>query len=120
MNINVKTGTMKDFFDSARKTARQIDEGVKLTPKHTIWVDIDDMISLLKPNRKKLITYLRGKKKILLNQLSTDLERSLRSIKQDLKILSKYHFIQIVDEKQIGKVIQPTFGKSKIEIRSTI
>ncbi|ETR69286.1 MAG: transcriptional regulator [Candidatus Magnetoglobus multicellularis str. Araruama] len=120
MDINVKTGTIKDFFNSARETARQIDQGVKLTPKHTIWVDIDDMISLLKPNRTKLITYLRGKKKILLNQLSTDLERSSRSIKQDLKILSKYNLIQILDEKQIGKIVQPTFGTRKIEIRSTI
>jgi len=78
------------------------------------------MISVLKPNRTKLITYLHGKKKILLNQLSTDLERSSRSIKQDLKILSKYNLIQVWDEKQIGKVIQLTFGTRKIEVRSTI
>jgi hypothetical protein len=31
MDINVKTGTIKDFFNSARETARQIDQGVKPT-----------------------------------------------------------------------------------------
>ena len=36
MTITLKAGTIKDFFISAKETAKEIDEGRKLMPKNTI------------------------------------------------------------------------------------
>jgi len=37
----LKSGTTKDFFDSARETAREIDEGKKVTEKDIIRIGED-------------------------------------------------------------------------------
>ena len=34
--ISIQNGTIDDFFNSALKTAEQIDNEEKVTPKHTI------------------------------------------------------------------------------------
>jgi hypothetical protein len=39
MALKIKQGTLNDFLDSARDTAREIDSGKKLTRKKTIWVE---------------------------------------------------------------------------------
>ncbi len=52
MSVKIKQGTLTDFLDSARDTAREIDSGKKLTRKKTVWVEPEDMEQLLKPERK--------------------------------------------------------------------
>jgi len=39
MTLKIKQGTLSDFLDSARDTAREIDSGKKLTRKKTVWVE---------------------------------------------------------------------------------
>ena len=34
--VNIRNGTIEDFFSSALQTAKQIDNNEKITPKHTI------------------------------------------------------------------------------------
>lgn len=45
MSIEIKAGKLSDFFSSAR----EIDQGKKLTRKNTVWVDSKDLMQLLKP-----------------------------------------------------------------------
>lgn len=62
MTIEIKPGTLSDFFVSAKEKAKEIDEGRRLTPKNIIWVAPSDLLAILKPERTKLIRYLRGNK----------------------------------------------------------
>jgi predicted transcriptional regulator len=122
MTIEIKSGTLSDFFASAKETAREIDKGKKLTKKNIIWVDPEDLILLLKPERTNLVRYLRKEKKVVFSELMQVLNRSPVSLNNDLKILSKYDLIHISTENKHGvhKVIESSFGNEKIEFRVEI
>jgi len=38
MTIEIKKGSISDFFTSAKETAKEIDAGKKVTRKKTIWL----------------------------------------------------------------------------------
>lgn len=121
MSIEIKTGTLSDFFSSAKETAKEIDKGKKLTRKNAIWVDAKDLILLLKPERTNLVKYLRKEKRIVFSQLVKTLKRSPVSLNNDLKILSKYELITITKEVNpghgINKVIHSNLNDEKFEFR---
>ena len=51
MSIELKNGSVSDFFASAKETAKEIDEGKKVTPKNIVWVEPSDLMAILKPER---------------------------------------------------------------------
>ncbi len=124
MNIELKAGSISNFFSSAHETAKEIDEGRKVTKKNIIWVDPIDLMAILKPERTKLVQYLRKKRKVFFSELMSDMHRTPVSLNNDLKILSKYQLIKIFKESNSGhgvhKVIESTFGNDKIEFRAEI
>jgi predicted transcriptional regulator len=124
MNVELKAGAISDFFASAKKTAKEIDEGRKITPKNVIWVDPIDLMAMLKPERTKIVKYLRKKRKVLFSELMSDMHRTPASLNNDLKILSKYQLVKIFKEPNPGhgvhKVIESTFGNEKIEFKAEI
>jgi len=119
MSIEIKAGTLIDFLESAKQTAREIDAGGALTPKNTIWVEAADMARLLKPQRTALIKYLRKHKRVIFSDLSRTLKRSPVSLNNDLDILSKYALIRITREPNSGhgihKVIESSLGDETVE-----
>ena len=121
MSINIKSGTLSEFFISARETAKEIDKGMRLTTKHTIWVDQEDLVLLLKPERTKLVKYLRKEKRVVFSDLMRAMNRTPTSLNNDLKILSKYDLVRIFKEANPGhgthKVIESSIGSEKIEFR---
>ena len=124
MSIELKTGSLADFFASAQETAREIDQGDKVTPKNTIWVEPVDLMHLLKPERTKLVQYLRKKKKVVFSELLSEMKRTPVSLNNDLKLLSKYQLVHVFKEKNPGhglrKVVEATFGNETIEFRAEI
>ncbi len=124
MTVELKAGSLKDFFASAKETAIEIDKGRKLTPKKIIWVAPSDLIAILKPERTKLVQFLRKKKKVIYSELMSEMRRTPASLNNDLKILSKYQLIKIFKEPNPGhgihKVIESTFGNEKIEFKTVI
>ncbi len=124
MPIKIRTGYLSDFFDSARETAREIDRGEKVTPKKNIWVEPDDLIRLLKPERMKLLRYLRGKHRILFKDLVDEMCCTPSSMNRNLNLLSKYQLVQISKEKTLDhgvqKIIEPAFGNQRLEFRTEI
>ena len=124
MSIEIKTGTLNEFFASAKETAREIDQGKKLTRKNTIWVDSKDLMLLLKPERTNLVKYLRKEKKVVFSKLMDVMHRSPVSLNNDLKILSKYDLVHISKESNPGhgvnKVVESSLGNEKIEFRVEI
>jgi len=124
MSIEIKAGTLNEFFASAKETAREIDQGKKLTSKKTVWVDSKDLMLLLKPERTNLVKYLRKEKKVVFSKLMNAMHRSPVSLNNDLKILSKYDLIRISKEPNPGhgvnKVIESSLGNEKIEFRVEI
>ena len=124
MTIDIKSGSLSDFFASAKETAREIDAGKRLTKKNTIWVDPKDLMLLLKPERTNLVKYLRKEKSVVFSELMRVLDRSPASLNNDLKLLSKYDLIRIVKKSNPGhgvhKIIESSLGNEKIEFRVEI
>jgi predicted transcriptional regulator len=124
MTIEIKEGDMSDFFASAKETAKEIDEGEKVTRKNTVWVESRDLMDLLKPERTRLVKFLRSKKRIVYTDLLNEMKRTPVSLNRDLRLLSKYQLIKIHKEPNPGhgihKVIEPMFQDEKIEIRAEI
>ncbi len=124
MSTNIKSGTLSDFFDSARETAKEIDAGQKTSPKNTIWVDSKDFRDLLKPERTDLIQFLRQNNRVVFSELMQAMERSPASLNKDLGILSKYQLIRVFKEPNPGhgmrKVIESTFDNEPIRMVTEI
>ena len=120
----MQVGSLSEFFDSAKETARELDRGERLTPKNRVWVAPEDFACFIKPARMQLIRYLRGKERVNFSDLIEDLHRSAASLRRDLKLLSKYQLIAIEKEPQSGNgvhtVITPKIESGKLEIMITI
>ena len=124
MSIELKAGSMEDFFSSAKETAKEIDNKEKITEKNIIWVDPLDLMAILKPERTRIVQYLRKKKRVFFSDLMSDMHRTPVSLNNDLKILSRYQLVKIFKEPNPGhgvhKVIESTFGNEKIEFKAVI
>ena len=122
--VNIKNGTVEDFFDSAMQTAKQIDNHEKVTPKHTIWMETNDLLNILKPQRTQLIQYLKNKTKVYYSVILEELHKSPSSLNKDLELLSKYQLIDVQKEPNaehgIRKIIKPLYLNEQIEFRATI
>ena len=122
--MNIQAGTLSDFFESARETAKELDRGERLTPKHRVWVDPEDFSRLIKPERVELIRHLRGKKHIVFNELVKDMHRSAKSLRRDVNLLAKYQLVSIERDYQNGHggrlIISPLFGMQKLEVKAEI
>jgi predicted transcriptional regulator len=124
MGIEIKSGSLADFFASAKDTAKEIDEGKLITKKYIIWMEPADLSSLLKPERIKLIKVLRRKKRFVFSNLKTEMQRTATSLNNDLRLLAKYALVRTFNEPNAGhgihKVVEPLFGNNKIEFRAEI
>lgn len=124
MSVKIKQGTLNDFLDSARDTAREIDASKKLTRKKTIWVEPEDMAQLLKPERTRMIQYLRIHNRVPFPELVAAMGRTRVSVNRDLEILEKYRLVHSYTEPNPGhgvrKVIQPDFGREKILLEASV
>ena len=122
--ISIQSGTIEDFFESAMQTAKQIDNNEKITPKYTIWMETDDLLNILKPQRTKLIKYLKNKTKVYYSVLLKEFHKSPSSLNKDLELLSKYQLINILKEPNAGhgirKVIKPLYLNEQIEFRAIV
>jgi len=124
MNIEIKSGSLSDFFSSAKETAREIDQKKGVTRKNTVWVDAHDLMLLLKPERTNLVKYLRKEKKTAFSKLAKAVNRSPVSLNQDLALLSKYGLVTITKETNPGhgvhRMIESNVDNNKIEFRVEI
>jgi predicted transcriptional regulator len=122
--VSIQNGTIEDFFDSAMHSAKQIDDNEKVTPKHTIWMETEDLLNILKPQRTKLIQYLRDKTKVYYSVILDELKKSPSSLNKDLELLSKYQLINILKEPNAGhgikKVIQPLYHNEELEFKAIV
>ena len=120
MSVTIKPGSLSDFFASARETAKEIDEGRTVTPKNIIWVEPDDLRALLKPERTRLVEYLRQNNRVIFSDLMQAMGRTPSSLNNDLEILSKYQLVRIFREPNPGhgvrKIIESTFDNERIQV----
>ena len=120
MSVTIKSGSLSDFFASARETAKEIDEGRKVTPKNIVWVEPNDLRALLKPERTRLVEYLRQNNRVIFSELMQAMGRTPASLNNDLEILSKYQLVQIFREPNPGhgvrKVIESAFDNERIQV----
>ncbi len=118
MSIELKTGNINDFFNSAKETAKEIDSGKKLSRKNIVWVDTQDLAKILKPERTKIVTFLRNKKEVFFSDLEVEMDRTKASLNNDLKILEKYQLVNVYKKPNPGhgvrKVVSSMIGTEKI------
>ncbi|MCI5148241.1 MAG: HTH domain-containing protein [Candidatus Electrothrix sp. MAN1_4] len=124
MSVEIKAGSLNDFFVSAKETAKEIDERRKVTEKNIVWVEPHDLMAILKPERTRIVQYLRKKQRVIFSELMAEMRRTPVSLNNDLKILSRYQLVKIYKEPNPGhgvhKVIEPTYGNEKIEFKAEI
>jgi len=122
--VEIKSGSIEDFFSSAMESAKEIDTKTKITPKHTIWVDTEDLLNILKPTRTKVIKYLKDKKEVSYSTMLKELKKSPSSLNRDLELLSRYQLIDILKRVNRGhgikKVIRPLYPNQELEFRAKI
>ena len=122
--ITIQSGTIDDFFKSALHTAKEIDENKKVTPKHTIWMETEDLLNILKPHRTKLLQYLKNKTKVYYSVILDELKKSPSSLNKDLELLLKYQLIDISKEPNAGhgirKVIKPLYTNEQLEFKAMV
>jgi len=122
--VEIRNGTIEDFFNSAKETAKEIDENKKITPKHAIWMETEDLLNILKPQRTKLLQYLKNKTKVYYSDILDELHKTPSSLNKDLELLRKYQLIDILKETNAGhgirKVIKPLFLDEKMEFRAIV
>ncbi len=75
-----------------------------MTPKHTIWMETNDLLNILKPQRTKLMKYLKNKTKVYYSVMLDELKKSPSSLNQDLELLSKYQLIDILKDMVLEKL----------------
>ncbi|MDU9050496.1 MAG: hypothetical protein Q3M30_16745 [Candidatus Electrothrix sp. Rat3] len=124
MSVELKSGSINNFFASAKETAKEIDEGKKITRKNIVWVEPSDLMAILKPERTRIVQYLRKKQRVIFSELMAEMHRTPVSLNNDLKILLKCQLVKIVKEPNPGhgihKVIESTYGNEKIEFKAEI
>ena len=122
--INITSGSLEDFFNSALERAAEVDADINVTPKHTIWMEMDDLGKILKPSRTSLIKYLRSKDAVYYSVILEDLKKSPFSLNRDLELLAKYELTDISKEINSGhgvkKVIKPLYSDEEIEFRAEV
>jgi len=122
--ITIQNGTIDDFFKSALHTAKEIDENKKITPKHTIWMETDDLLNILKPQRTILLQYLKNKTKVYYSVILKELKKSPSSLNADLELLFRYQLIDILKEPNAGhgirKVIKPLYANEQLEFKAMV
>jgi len=122
--ITIQNGTIDDFFESALHTAKEIDKNKKVTPKHTIWMETEDLLNILKPQRTTLLQYLRNKTKVYYSVILEELKKSPSSLNKDLELLSKYQLIAISKEPNAGhgirKIIKPLYTNEQLEFKAMV
>jgi predicted transcriptional regulator len=122
--ITIQNGTMDDFFESALQSAKEFDENKKVTPKHTIWMETEDLLNILKPQRTKLLQYLKNKTKVYYSVILDELKKSPSSLNKDLELLLKYQLIDILKEPNAGhgirKVIKPLYTNEQLEFKAIV
>ncbi|MFV2058108.1 MAG: HTH domain-containing protein [Thiohalomonadales bacterium] len=98
----LKAGTTKDFFASARETAREIDENKEVTQKDIVWIEPDTMLELLKINTTDVIKTIRKASRITYAELEKNTGRSRASLNKDIRILEQVGIVRVQSEKNPG------------------
>ena len=120
--VKIQNGTLDDFFESATMTAKQIDKNDKISSKHTVWMETEDLRSFLKPSRTIIIEYLRNKSTVEFSELLLNLNKTPTTLNNDLKLLLKYQLIDISNRKNKesttnNKIIKPLFFNEQLELK---
>jgi predicted transcriptional regulator len=82
------------------------------------------LLVLLKPERTRLLRWLRGRWQVAFAELLSAMQRTAVSINRDLTLLAKYQLVRVYREKTpdkgVRKVIELLFGDQKLEFRAEV
>lgn len=103
---------------------KEIDADKKVTRKKTVWVESEDLIQLLKPERTRIIDYLRTHGAVSFSEWVGAMNRTRVSVNRDLEILEKYSLVHMRTQANpvhgLCKMVLPAFGHEKILLEAAV
>jgi predicted transcriptional regulator len=122
--MKIKTGSVEDFFNHHKEIAKKIDNNESVEASNTIWIEVEELAQIIKPERKKIINYLQQNKEVLLTDLINWTGRTRVSVNNDIKVLSRYNFLNVLEKPNpnhgIHKVISSQIYNTKMLLQAQI
>ncbi|HYL76080.1 MAG TPA: hypothetical protein VEU96_17855 [Bryobacteraceae bacterium] len=117
-DLDVGTGTAKDFFERSLRRARKLDQGERLPAEMRLtFEDPSDLLRALTVQRVRVLHAVR-KKPAPVSDLAVVLKRDRTAVKRDVKILASLGLVKTHEEKNPGhgrrKIIEPLAAKYEL------
>ncbi|SMM99086.1 hypothetical protein SPONN_251 [uncultured Candidatus Thioglobus sp.] len=85
---------------------------------------MEDLVQIIKPERRKIIHFLQKNKEVLLSDLIKFTGRTRMSVNHDIKVLSKYDLVKVSEKSNAGhglrKVVSSTTYNKKMLLQTQL
>ncbi len=118
-NVTIRIGGLKSAFREAAEVIEKVKRGEKVTPKRSIgFENIDTLRKVLTQKRLELLKVIREKSPDSIYELAKMVNRDLKSVATDVKVLKDYWLISLEKSKKGRSRVKPEieFDKLNIEI----
>ena len=118
-NVTIKIGGLKSTLREAAEVMEKVKRGEKVTPKSSIGFEsIDTLRRVLTPKRLELLKMIKEKSPDSIYELAKIVDRDLKSVTTDIKVLEEYWLISLEKSKKGRSRVKPEvdFDMLKVEI----
>jgi predicted transcriptional regulator len=106
--LTVKTGTVEDFFDNAKKVMRALDKKEPIKPSRTlVFTEPMEMLHFLSEKKMKLINAIRKQPDSITN-IAKIIKRNRAAVYRDIHEMERFGLVKTHEE------INPGHGRHKI------
>jgi predicted transcriptional regulator len=106
--LTVKTGTVEEFFDNAKKVMRALDKKEPIKPSHTlVFTEPMEMLHFLSEKKMKLINAIRRQPDSITN-IAKITKRNRAAVYRDIHEMERFGLVKTHEE------INPGHGRHKI------
>ncbi|MGO9258817.1 MAG: MarR family transcriptional regulator [Bryobacteraceae bacterium] len=116
--LKAGTGTAKAFFERSLNRARKLDRGEKIPAELRLtFEDPADLLRVLTAQRVRVLDAVR-KKPAPVSELAMVLKRDRTAVKRDVRILTSFGLVRIIEETNPGhgrrKTVEPLAAKCEL------
>ena|SRR3989338_1884863 len=118
-NVIIRIGGLKSALREAAEVMEKVKRGEKVTPKSSIGFEsIDTLRRVLTPKRLELLKMIKEKSPDSIYELAKIVDRDLKSVTTDIKVLEEYWLISLEKSKKGRSRVKPEvdFDMLKVEI----
>ncbi|NQV08414.1 hypothetical protein HQ529_01025 [Candidatus Woesearchaeota archaeon] len=121
-NIKIEIKPIDEFFKEAAIAMEKISKGEKVTPQRKLgFHDINTFRNFFTPKRLELLSVIKRKKPKSIYELAKVVNRDLKSVNTDVKILHDHDLLELNKQKHKNRVrVVPTFDFDKLVVEMDI